>query len=388
MKCPKCGAPLRAQAKFCGNCGHRLEAVESEIRRSKNASTPSAPPRRSGNRGGKYASTQSTHKSRKKGSNSEKWAIGLLITLIIGLLCVIAFVILPLLNNIFSSGNRDITKASTVIQDKTNGATIRDTPNKEEMTIVTEPPSDDQMGAYSVSGIQNKPGFYVKYPDGTFDIYWEGIPLVWEGPDPMTYGTDYTPEHLIMRSDELTYNANKISKGRELVLVYPSDNRVRSGIVPVDYSGMTMARYNENDKMEAVFVSKVDTGVYLSSWTAGSSIKHGVLNCGTINGIPFEEYSVNFDYSGYNKYLSLPKDEVYTLGIASGSSLVETEYYVATTYFFQQNIEPYELKLNPTVDGYATIDFSDIPAGEYVLYYSYWNDNNKRSVFTTYVTVG
>lgn len=361
--------------------------MESEIRRSKNASTSSAQPRRSGKREGKYASIQSTNKSRRKDSNDEKRVIVFLITLIIGLLCVIVFVMLPLLNN-FLSESRDITTASTVIQDETNSTTIWDTPNKEETPIVTSPPSSDQMGEYSVSDIQNKSGFYVKYPDGTFDIYQGGIPLVWEGPDPMTYGADYTPKHLLMHNDELTCNANRISKGGELVLVYPSDNRVRSGIVPVDYSGMTMARYNENDKLEAVFVAKVDTGVYLSSWTTGGSIKRGVLNCSTINGIPFEEYSVNFDYSGYNKYLSLPKDEVYTLGIASGSSLVETEYSVATTYFFQQNITPYELKLNPTVDGYATIAFSDIPAGEYVLYYSYWNDNNNRSALTTYVTVG
>lgn len=268
-----------------------------------------------------------------------------------------------------------------------DNVSVTDTLSEADMAVSTAPPVDWQ-GSLSLSYIKNDSGFYVKYPDGSFDNYDSGSPLIWEGPDPMTYGADYTPMHLIMDNYGVTANAEKLSNG-ELVLVCPYDNRVRSGIVPVDYSGMTMSRTNEDGKKEAVFVSKVDTGkVYLSLWIRGKRSSNGsAFSCNTINGIPVDEYGVNFDYSGYNKYLSLPKNEKYTLGVVSGASLVETEYSVNSTYFFQENVVPYELKINPTVDGYATIDFSGIPAGEYVLYYSYWDEDSGRTALTTYVTV-
>ena len=265
---------------------------------------------------------------------------------------------------------------------------VTDTLTETEMEAATAEPVDWQ-GILPLSYIKDRSGFYVKYPDGSFDEYEGGSPLIWEGPDPMTYGADYTPNHLIMDNYEVTGNQEKIQKG-ELVFVCPYDNRVRSGLVPVEYSGMTMSRTNEDGKKEAVFISKYDSGeINTDLWIRGKrSIYNTGFNVNTINGIDIDEYGQNFDYTGYYKYLSLPKGEKYTLGIVSGASLVETTYYADSTYFFQKtDVAPYELKLKPTVDGYATFDFSEIPAGEYVLYYSYWDDDDGRIAYTTYVTV-
>lgn len=265
---------------------------------------------------------------------------------------------------------------------------VTDTLTEAEMEAATAEPVDWQ-GTLHLSFVKDRSGFYVKYPDGSFDMYEGGSPLIWEGPDPMTYGADYTPEHLIMDNYDVTGNKEIIQKG-ELVFVCPYDNRVRSGLVPVEYSGMTLSRTNEDGKKEAVFISKYDSGqINTDLWIRGKrSIYNTGFNVNTINGIDINEYGENFEYTGYYRYLSLPKGEKYTLGIVSGASLVETTYYADSTYFFQKtDVTPYELKLKPTVDGYATFDFSGIPAGEYVLYYSYWDDDDGRTAYTTYVTV-
>lgn len=262
-----------------------------------------------------------------------------------------------------------------------DGITVTNTLDEETMAIASAEPIE-WMGSYSKSSIQGDSNFYVKYPDGSFDKYYRGSPLIWEGPDPMTYGADYTPEHVIMSNYDVRINADNLKNG-ELVLVCPNDNRVRAGVVPVQYSGMTMTRTNEDGKKEAVFLSKMADGdLQARLWVRGKSISYG-YPCNTINGIGINEYGKNFEY--IQRYQSLPENEKYTLGVVSGAALVETEFQVDSTYFIQQEVEPYELKLIPTVDGYATIDFSEIPAGEYVLYYSYWNEG--RTVMTTYVTV-
>lgn len=264
---------------------------------------------------------------------------------------------------------------------------IQNTISDEEMAYSTAVPVE-WKGMWSLAQIQNNNGFWVKYLDGSFDKYDSGYVLNWKGPDPMTYGADYTPVNLLMDTAAVSANVRKIKDG-QLVLVCSSDNRVRAGIVPVEYSGFTMARYNEDNKKEALFFSKVDDGseVYVRKWVRGGSIGNSV-NCSTINGIPLEQYGSRIATSGYNRYSTFAKTEKYTIGIASGSTVTEYEYWTDGAFYFQKEVKPFDVKLAPTVDGYAIVDLSGIPAGDYILYYSYWADKGGgRTAMTTLITI-
>lgn len=125
---------------------------------------------------------------------------------------------------------------------------------------------------------------------------------------------------------------------------------------------------------------------------------HESIEIQTINGAPPEEYESECIEFTVNPYKGIPSEERYfclngfkpntevTLGIAEGTTLEEKTYKVDATYYecgrdsnHYEEEDSYYIKTIPTAQGYAELDFSEIPDGEYVMVLWYNGFSNYRA---------
>ena len=107
----------------------------------------------------------------------------------------------------------------------------------------------------------------------------------------------------------------------------------------------------------------------------------------TINGISKDEFNQYPQIEEGKLYQSFQPDETYVIGVVEGTTLIEKDYQ--TNYmFFKHSDESSAYKLNATADGYAIVDFSETPPGEYIFTISYWNtETSNRSVRSIYIEI-
>ena len=292
--------------------------------------------------------------------------------------------VLMLLALLVSCGSNSELEATTPTEPavtepaQTEPATTEPEPTEPEFT------KPYTMGFYTLEDLQSYEGFCILYPDGSLDKFSKGSVLDWGNGAPMTYGTDYNPEHILINRADDDANCGRLKNG-QLVFFCSEDTAVRSGIYPVDYSGCTISRYNDDGKLEAVFVRQ-DGATY--GWRRGYSIGSPKIDVrvDTINGLPIAEYAPKLEKADTQYYASFPPYSTFLVGVVEGTAIHETEYTSDRNFYFQTD-EKYPLKLTPTTDGYAYVDLTDIPDGDYVLKYTYWDEEDGRIAIMTHLPV-
>lgn len=250
-----------------------------------------------------------------------------------------------------------------------------------EKTEATTEPTVGMQGRYTLEQCKESPGIYVKYADGSFDIYQGGY-VMNRSRSVFTYGNDYEEyEDLVISASAVERNLELLPKG-QLVLFWPYDYIVWEGLYRVEESGYTLFRINEDGKLEGLFASRGNTLRGMDLWRQGNW--KGSYKYTTINGVP-KESSEEFPTGTSGYYLSFPANQTYTIGAVEGTTLIEKEFKSNYMYFLHDSKES-DYTLNPTTDGYAVFDFSDTAPGEYVFRISYWDKENKtRRAVSTYI---
>ena len=107
-----------------------------------------------------------------------------------------------------------------------------------------------------------------------------------------------------------------------------------------------------------------------------------------IDGVPISEWTANLESTNNRGYLPLARGQEMQISIAYGATMETFDCVVNLSYYFQNHDIEYDLILNATSDGYAIIDLSNVPSGEYLIHYSWWNTESRaRSVLATHVVV-
>lgn len=280
--------------------------------------------------------------------------------------------------------------------DGTHHSLISEVPTEEEPTKETEisethkmpietEPVVNSIGDYSVDDIKSGGyGFFIMYDDGSFDRYYSGNVLTWEGPRPMTYGADYIPENMIISISKDRANREKINSGK-LVLVCSETNRIEYSLTPVEFGGNALSTTVEG-KTVAMFLTKSS----VDYWSSGKNI--GWFGSGMytikVNNTPLSDWCANLEAENSRGYFPLREGQEMEISIAYGATMESFDCVVDLCYYFQNRDTELDLKFEPTSEGYAIIDFTDVPAGEYLIHYSYWNEESRaRSVLATHVVV-
>lgn len=245
-------------------------------------------------------------------------------------------------------------------------------------------------GKYLLSDIQQDSGIYIKYDDMSFDKY---LGVSYEKNSDGFWNRDL--DGLFLNNsiaDKLPIVDNQVN------LVVRWDDYFQLELHPVssEASVISMDSVNGYGKLDS------DKKMVTAFCRNGSFVRFFLA---TINGKPAEDYPAKIEERTVNPYAgarsrslivkttSFEKDSLVTLGIKEGSSLIEEQFYADAT-FYDFNSEhkswdiPYEylVKYTPTVDGYADLDFSDIPNGKYVLVL-YGVKNNIVTYIATVITL-
>lgn len=259
----------------------------------------------------------------------------------------------------------------------------------------TTVPTQNIVGSYTLEDCQERGGtsFYVRYSDNSFDQINKGYVLDWGNGAPYTLGTVYRDFHDLIIDASADERNPTITDDNQLVLFCSEDFFVSYRIEAVESSGTTISRINEDGKREAIFFSNsIKDGSLRCDqyWVAGKSIRevdNGTpkIECTYINGFAVGDHP-GLPLAEGTWHCNVPEGETYKLGVVEGTTLVEKEYIADARFYIQSDEdEYYEFKMIPTVDGYAIIDLSDIPNGEYILQVYWWDDGNY--VATTHITL-
>lgn len=261
------------------------------------------------------------------------------------------------------------------------GVSVANTLDEETMAIATAEPVEWE-GSYTLSMIQDDPGLYVRYADGSFDKYYTGDVFTWDM-NAMTYGADYRPQDLVISEGSISTNKSNLEKG-QLVLVWPYDNRVIEGLYAVEESGYSLFRTDADGDLEGLILTRGSTtGKDFVQWNEGHVFYwSNSVEYNTINGMLKENYS-EFPSAEGRDFASFAPNETYTIGVVEGTALVEKEYRTNYMYYLHA-AETSSYTLTPTTDGYAVFDFTNTAPGKYVFTVSRWDDKEdaRRAVST------
>lgn len=292
--------------------------------------------------------------------------------------------------------------SETVIPEKPDPATedavdyVQDFAESE--TEETEP---QMLGSYTLEDLSDTDGFFVKYSDGSFDRYYKGTVVNWGMSKYYAYGTEWYPANVVLDEEDDALNMERMKEG---VLVFKTSNtsKVDAGIYPVIESGFAMSGNNTSGYTETLlwFDEKGNDCWVVDGTKIGPEYQWSfskLRDIISINGIDYGSAPI-FEKEEDKTYVTLQLGDTYVIGEADGTALIELEYivdkkyYLSTLNFFEKAYEYvgdyYPLELQPTTDGYAVVDLTDIPAGDYTVTYSYWNeDSNKRQAYITHICI-
>ena len=261
--------------------------------------------------------------------------------------------------------------------------------NQEEQT--QEPEMMGNVTAEDMKGYLNNDlgyaicSFYVRYPDDSFEYYSSGSVIEWGSGEAYTYGTERTCYNLVLHSKIDAKNIENLSNG-DLVFLCNQNTRVEANIFPVIESGFAMTSINN----DGYLLFKNQDG---SSYTfTNGNRKPPEKNISTINGISVGKENI-FQKDKSNKYVTLKEGDTYVIGEVNGTQLRETEFEVDSVYYlhtydtdqflYEYNGVSYAFRYQPTTDGYAIVDLSELPEGDYVIMYTYWNTEYKSRMQQT-----
>lgn len=264
--------------------------------------------------------------------------------------------------------------------------------NKEETTKLPEMQNISEVekntiGALSLEQCASKGGIYIAYDDGSFDEipgggYCYGISQMTDGIKGMFLENDTvecTPAitsdmKVVVFSASEYYFLNAYSIHHEVAAIqYTSDNGTK-GYGRLSYEQNTVYVYYRNHESEDIKIEFIN-GEPSENYNA-VKIEREVY--------PYKGMTTKKFYFGMAGFQ--PADKV-KLGIVKGTTVVEKSYPVNITYFDCDSDhnnwdeeDQYYLEATPTVEGYAVIDFTELPTGRYVLVYEYVSGESRYYV--------
>lgn len=237
-----------------------------------------------------------------------------------------------------------------------------------------------KIGNYSLEESKENNGFYIAYDDGSFDRYETGGYCLGE--------IGYISTMFI--SDSITEKNPIITEKDRLVLFWRNDYYI--SIYPISAEIPVIEVEREDGEKGFAHFSWSSPGQLDISYRDHSS---ETVKVHTINGDSPEKYEmehVEFTVEGSSygeEFVSLygfQKDTEVSIGIANGTALEEKGYTVNATWYdcnryhnYYKEEDCYGVKTIPTTEGYAELDFSDIPNGKYVMMISFNGNSNYRA---------
>ena len=249
-----------------------------------------------------------------------------------------------------------------------------------EMEVKSEMEEVQQIGTYSLDDCVEYDGLYYAYDDGSFDkVATGGYCLGGKGYIDGMFLDDYYK--------------SKIEGTDKMVLFW--EGQYSMELYPVAAQIPVIQLEKEDGTRGFGHFDWSDTSVLVTYYR---DHVHERVIIQTINGALPEEYEPECIEFTVNPYKGIPSEERYiclngfkpntevTLGIAEGTTLEEKTYKVDATYYLcsrdsnhYEEEDSYKIKTTPTAQGYAELDFSEIPDGKYVMVLWYNGFSNYRA---------
>lgn len=248
-------------------------------------------------------------------------------------------------------------------------------------------------------------GVWVQYSDGSLSPYYGGN-ILRHDEAYMTYGTDYLPDDLVMR-DILVYLNNSLLEDVEnLVMFWPSKYETVSigGLFKVEEWGRGLTgRNGDYLARRDGAILKIDYNRFALSWPLDyTSLLIYDLDNNVEEAITREEFEQSEIFTSAkqneNEFASFKFNHSYEIDIIDGTTLTHTGGRSEVLYFLysadndmtvsksDENLIPFNQI--PTTNGYAILDFSDTPAGEYVFVMSFWDmERDCRIYYSTFLAI-
>ena len=255
------------------------------------------------------------------------------------------------------------------------------THQEEQVSPPTTEPEPSTIGKYSLEKLvkYNYVGIFVAYEDGSFDGYPTGG-YVWDAEEYLSYISGYfVPGDLSDKIDRIDANAKLVvfSPSSFSLTLFP----IHASVSCLDMSGETgQPSYGKIGQLE-------DYGSSLRVYYENGD--YDVKSIEYINGVPAHTYEAVKIENEVHPSKGIPSrvetvvhygftaGENITLACSEGTRLIEESYIANATFYdcypdHNDYSEPdeYDIQLNRTSEGYAILDFSEVPSGRYVMIFS------------------
>lgn len=280
------------------------------------------------------------------------------------------FVLMIILLSVFSmfaACSIEKLEKESELKNHTSATTPTETSEETEPQITTQ-------GKILRDQCERFPGIYIAYEDGSFDNYPGG-----------GYCEDLTRYSNVFEGmflPERVANATPEVNGSTKLVVFASDDYyVQLNPIHAEVSAFSMVTNGVPGYGRLLYTYDDYASIYVY-YTNGEYTDIDAIN---INGKPAKEYQeeqIVLEVNPYRGMTSVTKEFILygfvgqevTLSVAEGSKLVDTTYTIDTIYYdcnYEHNNwtdeDVFYLKTMPTTEGYAVIDFTDIPSGRYVM---------------------
>lgn len=239
-----------------------------------------------------------------------------------------------------------------------------------EVLAETEPVIQKQ-GGYTLENCVNSFGFFIAHEDGSFSRYLHG------GCCPKIDNNVRGFEGMFMEDIDAE-NIPILTSKDTLALFWDSNYSV--SVLPV-HAEEAAIQVTAEDGMEG-FARLSESSIFI--YYRSNDYAHVTLQ--TINGESPDKYEPEEVCFTVNPHKGMPsetasykirgfkRDATVSLGIAEGTTLVETTYDIDCTYYncnrSMNNWEEEDIyypSTRATTQGYAVLDFTEIPSGRYVM---------------------
>lgn len=262
----------------------------------------------------------------------------------------------------------------------------KESENDSELKIYTSAPAPTEMseemepqittqGKTSRDECEKNPGIYIAYEDGSFDYYPRGGYCE----DLTKYSDCFEGMFLPKRVADATPKVNSSTK---LVVYATNDYYVE--LYPIHAEVLAIAMKNADGVTGYGRLTSIGDD-YASIYVVYRNRERANVHAVNINGKPAKEYQgeeVVWEVNPYAGMTSVTeeyklygfKGQEVTLSVAEGSKLVDTTYTVDTVFYDcnsdhnnWMDKDVFYLKTMPTTEGYAVIDFTEVPSGRYAM---------------------
>lgn len=285
------------------------------------------------------------------------------------------------------TGCTSSTNASSQPETTDPIATTEQPTTEPESTKQTQPPTTEPVpttiGSYTLEECKRANGVFIAYEDGSFDMFPTGGYCKGLG------NLDSNFDGMFL-SDSIISSTPTVNRQTKIVVFSNTDYRLT--LHPIHASVRVFQTHSHigvegYGRLGEIFsnTKRVNVYVYYEDHTSDE------INPVFINGNPAYEYQADCVEWTVNPYSGMPRtqrtiqllsftgDEV-TFGVGTGTTLIEKTYPVNAKYFDcdidknnYSDEDIYRLTGLPTKEGYAEIDLSEIPDGQYALVFHFGN---------------